>query len=99
MLGAQFHDIIPGTSIPKAYEYAWNDQVLALNQFAAVLTSATQAVASGLDTRAQGVPVVVYNPLNIEREDVVEAEVDFPGGAAGRGPGRRPSEARRSRRN
>ena len=40
-MGAQFHDIIPGTSIPKAYEYAWNDQVLAMNQFAGVLSSAT----------------------------------------------------------
>ena len=25
VLGSQFHDILPGTSIPKAYEYAWND--------------------------------------------------------------------------
>jgi alpha-mannosidase len=78
--GAQFHDIIPGTSIPKAYEYAWNDQLLALNQFAAVLTSAVEGVAAGLDTRVEGIPVVVYNPLEIPREDVVEAAVTFPGG-------------------
>lgn len=29
----QFHDIIPGTSIPKAYEYSWNDEVLAHEWF------------------------------------------------------------------
>ena len=80
VMGAQFHDIIPGTSIPKAYEYAWNDQVLAMNQFAGVLSSATEAVASALDTRATGVPVVVFNPLNVAREDVVEAAVTFAGG-------------------
>ena len=71
VMGGQFHDLIPGTSEPKAYEYAWNDEVLALSQFAGVLTSAVGAVAAGLDTRAQGTPVVVYNPLNLPRTDVV----------------------------
>ncbi|HEX9108520.1 MAG TPA: glycoside hydrolase family 38 C-terminal domain-containing protein, partial [Longimicrobiales bacterium] len=78
VMGGQFHDIIPGTSLPKAYEYAWNDQLLALNQFSAVLSSATEKVASGLDTRVTGTPVVVYNPLNVAREDVVEAALPFP---------------------
>ncbi|HES58755.1 MAG TPA: alpha-mannosidase, partial [Firmicutes bacterium] len=36
-LGGQMHDILPGTSIPEAYEYSWNDEVLAMNQFADVL--------------------------------------------------------------
>ncbi len=81
VMGAQFHDIIPGTSIPKAYQYAWNDQVLAMNQFAGVLSSATTAVASGLNTLTAGTPIVVFNPLNVAREDVVEAAVTFPAGA------------------
>ncbi len=81
VMGGQFHDIMAGTATPQAYEYSWNDDVLALNQFAHVLTSATDAVSSGLDTRASGVPVVVYNPLNIERGDLVEATVAFPKGA------------------
>ncbi|HEY5138672.1 MAG TPA: hypothetical protein VIJ25_05060, partial [Methylococcales bacterium] len=37
VLGSQFHDILPGTSIPKAYEYSWNDEIAAMNGFAAVL--------------------------------------------------------------
>jgi alpha-mannosidase len=81
VMGGQFHDTLAGTGTPKAYEFAWNDDVLALNQFAGVLTSATEAVASGLNTEAEGTPVVVYNPLDIEREDVVEATLSFPGGA------------------
>ncbi len=43
-------------------------------------TDATEAIASGLDTQTKGIPVVVYNPLNIAREDIVEASVAFPSG-------------------
>ncbi len=81
VMGGQFHDIIPGTSLPKAYEYSWNDELLALNQFAGVLTSATDAVASALNTQTKGTPLVVFNPLNIAREDLVEATIALPGGA------------------
>ena len=84
VLRSQFHDTLPGTCIPKAYEYAWNDEVLCMNTFAEILTGAVGAVASGLDTRAPGgttsvssVPLVVYNPLSIAREDVVEATVNL----------------------
>ncbi len=80
VMGGQFHDIAAGTATPKAYEFAWNDDVIAMNQFAAVLKNANQVVAAALDTQAKGIPVVVFNPLNIAREDVVEAAVDFPGG-------------------
>ncbi len=81
VMGGHFHDTGAGTATPKAYEYAQNDDVIALNQFAGVLTDATEAIASGLNTQTQGVPVIVYNSLNIAREDVVEATVSFPGGA------------------
>jgi alpha-mannosidase len=80
VMGGQFHDLLPGTATPKAFEYAWNDDVIAMNQFAGVLTSATEAVASGMNTQTSGAAIVVYNPLNIEREDVVEARVSFPKG-------------------
>ncbi|HEX6738002.1 MAG TPA: glycoside hydrolase family 38 C-terminal domain-containing protein, partial [Vicinamibacteria bacterium] len=81
VLGGQMHDIQPGTATAKAFEYAWNDDAIAMNQFAGVLASATEAVASALDTRAEGTAVVVFNPLNVAREDVVEAAVAFPEGA------------------
>jgi alpha-mannosidase len=79
-MGGHFHDLAAGTATPKSYEFAWNDDVIALNQFAGVLTSATEAVAAGLNTETKGVPIVVFNSLGIAREDVVEAKVDFPGG-------------------
>src|SRR5207245_4677651 len=78
-MGGQFHDLLPGTATPKAFEFAWNDDVIAMNQFAGVLTSAANAVAAGLNTETKGSAIVVYNPLNIGREDVVEANIAFPG--------------------
>jgi alpha-mannosidase len=80
VMGGHFHDIAAGTATPKSYEFAWNDDVIAMNQFAGVLTSATEGVAAALDTQAKGIPLVVFNPLNITREDLVEANVDLLGG-------------------
>jgi alpha-mannosidase len=77
VMGGQFHDILPGTATPKAFEFSWNDDVIAMNQFAGVLTSATEGIASAMNTQTSGAAIVVYNPLNIEREDVVEATVSF----------------------
>jgi alpha-mannosidase len=74
VMGGQFHDILPGTATPKAFQFSWNDDVIAMNQFAGVLTSATEGIASALNTQTVGTPIVVYNPLNIEREDVVETD-------------------------
>ena len=72
-LAGHFHDLAAGTATPRAYQYSWNDDNIAANQFAGVLTSATESIASGMDTQGKGIPIVVYNPLNIAREDVVEA--------------------------
>ena len=75
VMGGHFHDNMAGTSTPKAYEFTWNDDVIAMNQFAGVLTSATATVASGMNTQGSGTAIVVYNPLNVAREDVVEAAI------------------------
>ncbi len=79
-MGGHFHDIAAGTATPKSYEFAWNDDVIAMNQFAGVLSNATEGVAAELNTEAKGVPVVVFNQLNVAREDLVEATLDLPGG-------------------
>ncbi len=80
VMGGHFHDTAAGTATPRSYEFAWNDDVIAMNQFAGVLTSATETVASSLNTQGSGAAVVVYNPLNIVRQDVVEAAVSVPSG-------------------
>ena len=79
-MGEHFHDLAAGTATPRSYEFAWNDDVIAMNQFAGVATDASEGVASALNSQGDGVPLVVFNPLNVAREDVVEAEVHFPDG-------------------
>ena len=78
VLGAQFHDILPGTSIPRAYEFSWNDEILAANQFTSVLKDSAGGVIRALETRVSGIPVVVFNSLAFDREEVVEAEIELP---------------------
>jgi alpha-mannosidase len=77
-LPGQFHDLLAGTALPKAYTYAWNDQAIASNEFAGVLREANGGICRALDTRVKGAAVVVYNPLSVAREDVVEATVTIP---------------------
>lgn len=81
VLGNQQHDIICGTCNPDSYRCTWNDEIVALNSFAAALEDSVGAVARAMDTTAQGQALVVYNPLACAREDVVEAQVRFPEGA------------------
>lgn len=78
VLGSQFHDILPGTSIPKAYEYAWNDEFIAMNGFSEVMKNSISAISGRLNTLVEGRAVVVYNPVAIAREDVVTAELTYP---------------------
>jgi alpha-mannosidase len=78
VLGSQMHDILPGTSVPKAYDFSWNDEVLAGNQFSAILSDAASSVISAMDTRGQGTAVVVYNPTSFEHQDVVQFAIPHP---------------------
>jgi alpha-mannosidase len=73
----QFHDDLTGTSIPEAYEFSWSDEILAMNRFSSTLESAVEATVPALDTRTDGIPLILFNPLSIDRTDVVEATVEF----------------------
>ena len=77
VLGSQFHDILPGTSTVLAYNYAWNDEFVAMNGFSEVMKNSVSAIAQGLNTQVEGKAIVVYNPVATEREDVVTAELSY----------------------
>lgn len=81
VLGNQMYDNLPETAVPKTCEHAWNDAILALNKFSATLESSAGVVIRAMDTRGKGKTIVVYNPLTIDRKDVVEAEIHYPEGA------------------
>ena len=71
----QFHDDLTGTSIPRAYEFSWNDELLSLKQFSGILSSSVSAVSERMDTRTKGTPILMYNPLGHEVTDIVEVAV------------------------
>jgi alpha-mannosidase len=77
VLGSQFHDILPGTSTVKAYQYAWNDEFIAMNGFSEVMKNSISAISSKLNTMVEGRAIVVYNPVAIARQDVVTAELAY----------------------
>ncbi len=81
LLANQMHDILPGTSIPRAYTYSWNDEIVAQNGFAAVLTDSVGAIARSMNTQVEGRALVVFNPLARLRGDLVEATLKYPEGA------------------
>ncbi|WP_440115395.1 alpha-mannosidase [Paenibacillus sp. QZ-Y1] len=68
----QFHDIIPGTSIPEAY-------VTSTEEYNKVFALGTSALKDTLDTlaeniatdRFEGLPYIVFNSLGWERGEVV----------------------------
>lgn len=68
----QFHDDLTGTSIPRAYEYSWNDELLSLKRFASVLTASMTTLCREMDTHVKGIPVVIYNPSSHPVCDVTE---------------------------
>lgn len=74
----QFHDDLTGTSIPRAYEFSWNDELISLKQFAGVLTSSVNAIAAQMDTRVKGTPVVLYNANAFPVADVAEIMLELP---------------------
>jgi alpha-mannosidase len=74
----QFHDVMAGSGIHIVYvdEAESMEFVKLTNE--PILNAATKTLASRVDTRGPGIPVVVFNPLSWERTDVAEAEVQFP---------------------
>lgn len=68
----QFHDDLTGTSIPRAYEFSWNDELISLKQFEDVMTSSVGAVSRYLNTKVKGTPVVIYNPMSMTVSETVE---------------------------
>ncbi|MDP4240626.1 MAG: glycoside hydrolase family 38 C-terminal domain-containing protein, partial [Bacteroidota bacterium] len=64
--------------IPRAYEYAWNDEFIAANGFAETMKSGVSGVAAKLNTQTRGKAIVVYNSVAKTREDIVTAELEYP---------------------
>jgi len=72
----QFHDDLPGTSIPRAYEFSWNDELISLQRFSANLTTAVNGVASRMNTNVKGTAIVLHNTESFPVKGV--AQITLP---------------------
>nr|MBE6191067.1 alpha-mannosidase [Rikenellaceae bacterium] len=71
----QFHDDLTGTSIPEAYRWSWNDELIALRQSEEVMHTAVAALSYSLDTQVKGEAIVVYNSTPYPVQSTVAATI------------------------
>jgi len=74
----QFHDDLTGTSIPRAYEFSWNDELLSQKQFSQVLTSSVGSITRALETNVKGTPLIIQNTVSQPVKDIVEITANMP---------------------
>lgn len=74
----QFHDDLTGTSIPKAYTYSWNDELISQTQFNDIIRTGVGALSSCLDTRVKGTAIIVYNAMAAQRKELADAFIATP---------------------
>jgi alpha-mannosidase len=68
----QFHDILPGSSIPEVFRDARADYTEAEAMVSSALHGALDSLVAQITTNEpEGVPVVVFNPLSWSRSEVV----------------------------
>ena len=77
VIGSQFHDMLPGTAFPRAYDFSWNDEFVAANGFAEVLKNSANVMAAQLNTQVKNRSIVVYNPVDADREEIATAELSY----------------------
>lgn len=72
----QFHDIIPGTSIPEVYATSREQYADIFSIGQRVLDTSLRALASKVNTTGEGHPYVVFNSLGWERTELIRLEGD-----------------------
>ncbi len=73
----QFHDIICGSHVDKAYDDALFQQRLAELEGEEGLESGLASLLESIDTEGDGIPLVVFNQLSWQRTDVAEVNISI----------------------
>ena len=68
----QFHDDLTGTSIPRAYEFSWNDEIIDMKRFSDITLNAVSGVSEMLNTQVSGTPIVLYNPEGFTQNTIAD---------------------------
>jgi len=77
LLRNQFHDILPGTCVGDAADDAIRDLESVLAEAERMKVFGLEIIGSRIDTRGEGAPIVIYNPVAWKRSDVVSAGLRF----------------------
>jgi alpha-mannosidase len=81
VLRNQFHDILDGSSIGPVYDETRGFYQEAFERGRRALDFSLETITDTIDTRGEGLPLVVYNPLLWERTDPVVCDIPkIPGG-------------------
>lgn len=67
----QFHDIVPGSSIPDVYVKSREDYEEIQSIGESALHAALRALEKRIDTRGEGIPVIVFNSLSWSRAETL----------------------------
>jgi len=81
----QFHDIFDGSAIHGSYAYSKRLFNTAYEAATLALENSLKAICSKIDisksvppaAKGKAIPVVVFNPLSWERDDIVEVKIPF----------------------
>ena len=68
----QFHDVLPGSSIPEVYADSEECFKSVLDTASQAISEALSTIAAKVDTSGDGTSVLVFNPLSWSRSGVVE---------------------------
>jgi alpha-mannosidase len=73
----QAHDLASGTMVDKVYEDTIRGYQFSKSLGDATVETDIDEIASKIDTRTDGLPVVVFNSLGWPRSDIVEVDIGF----------------------
>jgi alpha-mannosidase len=73
----QAHDLASGTMVDKVYEDTIRGYQFSKSLGEEMVETNIDALASKIDTRSEGIPVVVFNPLGWPRSDLAEVDIGF----------------------
>jgi len=80
LLTHQFHDILPGSSINQVYADADENYAALRRKLEGVISRAATHMAGLMPLTGEGTPIIVWNTLGFQREDVAELRMPLPSG-------------------
>jgi alpha-mannosidase len=72
----QFHDVLPGSSIPEVYKDSEEYFKSILSMANSIISKSLRVIAAQIATEGEGKSLLVFNPLSWARSDIVEFPSD-----------------------